>query len=278
MRRRSDLPTFSIVTPSYNQGKYVAETIESVLTQDYPNLEYSVVDGGSDDGSVEILKQYSDRLAFWVSEKDEGQSDAIAKGFSRTTGEYLAWVNSDDAYLRGALRHIGKFLGEYRSVDVVIGGMIVGDADGYVKRVLRPARSIPGCSRRGIFDLLQPSMFFRRSLYASVGGIRRDLHCRMDVDLFHRMIEAGARFAFVRRPISFMRAQPLRKTATWRPKFELERSRFWREQGYNALEDWTAKMVFRFWKAMSGKYFCDWLETRRLRGSHFRVLECDSCS
>ena len=113
-------PTVSIVTPSFNQGRFIRETIESVLSQDYPAIEYMVIDGGSTDETVSILKSYGNRI-FWISEPDSGQSDAINKGWKRATGEILTWLNSDDVYLPGAIAKAADYLQRHPNVGVVYG-------------------------------------------------------------------------------------------------------------------------------------------------------------
>ncbi len=126
----SSLPRVSIVTPSFNQAAFLEETIQSVLSQDYPNLEYIIIDGGSTDGSVEIIKKYADKLAYWVSEKDTGQADAINKGLIRVTGEIVAWLNSDDIYLPGTIRAAVEALQAHPDCGLVYGDVLSVDAKG----------------------------------------------------------------------------------------------------------------------------------------------------
>ena len=114
-------PKISIVTPSFNQGKYIEQTIQSVLDQDYPNLEYIIIDGGSTDETVEIIKKYEHKIHYWVSEPDKGQTDGINKGFAKCTGEIFNWINSDDYYEPGTFYKLAKLFTEHPYVDVVCG-------------------------------------------------------------------------------------------------------------------------------------------------------------
>ena len=121
-------PTISIITPSFNQARFLPRTIESVLTQDYPNMEYILMDGGSTDGSLEIIRNYADRLSYWESKPDRGQTDAINKGFARATGKYLAWLNSDDVYKPGAISEAVDFLENHPEAAMVYGDCTFIDA------------------------------------------------------------------------------------------------------------------------------------------------------
>ena len=114
-----DKPKVSIITPSFNQARFLEQTMRSVLEQDYPNIEYIVIDGGSSDGSLEIIQKYADRLAYWQSQKDKGQTDAINQGFARANGEILAWLNSDDILYPGAVTAAVKQLLEHPEVGMV---------------------------------------------------------------------------------------------------------------------------------------------------------------
>ncbi|HEY5742940.1 MAG TPA: glycosyltransferase family 2 protein, partial [Terrimicrobiaceae bacterium] len=192
-RCKSRLPTIAVVTPSYNQSHLIAETIESVLDQKYDNLEYAVVDGGSTDGTKEILEHYGQRLAYHVSEPDNGQADAIAKGFAHLNGEIMGYLNSDDLLTTGALRFVGDFFARHPQIDVIYGHRIVIDEAGQeVGRWIIP-RHDPHAIRH--FDYVpQETLFWRRSIYEAVGGICTSFQFAMDWDLLLRFINAGARF------------------------------------------------------------------------------------
>src|SRR3990172_3050487 len=177
----------SVITPSYNQAQYLEETIRSVLGQDYPNLEYIIVDGGSGDGSREIVERYADRLAWWVSEEDRGQTDAINKGFAHAKGDVLAWLNSDDTYLPGAVAEAVGYLNSHPEA-----GMVYGDAnliDGVGKAIGKfPARQTDYKRlRRGYVHIPQQAAFFRASLWRQVGPLDPTFYFAMDYDLWVRL-------------------------------------------------------------------------------------------
>src|SRR5262245_14647820 len=158
------LPRISIVTPSYNQGKFIEATIRSVLDQGYPNLEYLIIDGGSTDESVDIIRRYEKHLAYWVSEKDNGAADAISKGFARATGDIFAYLNSDDVYLPGALQTIASVMDD-PAAGVAFGNMYWMDADGKTVGERRQTRFNRLGYLFGGCDLMQPATFWRKDLY-----------------------------------------------------------------------------------------------------------------
>jgi glycosyltransferase involved in cell wall biosynthesis len=180
-------PRVSIVTPSYNQGQFLEQTIQSVLTQDYPDLEYLVIDGGSTDRSVEIIQAHADRLAGWVSEKDLGQTDAINKGFGLASGEIFAWLNSDDTYQPGAVGEAVDYLRRHPEVGMVYGAAYYIDEDG------RPVARYPAAPtdlaglRRGRNTISQQAMFFRARLWRMAGPLDPTFYYAMDYDLWVRI-------------------------------------------------------------------------------------------
>jgi glycosyltransferase involved in cell wall biosynthesis len=184
----SQLPRISIITPSFNQAEYIEQTIESVLSQNYPDLEYIIIDGGSTDRSVDIIKKYTPHLTYWVSEKDNGQSHAINKGLIRVTGTVVNWLNSDDYYEPGALKLIGGNFSD-PSVNVVCArGNIVQDQK-HVK-VSSGTDVYPGNLHKtiGWARIDQPETFFRKSIYDSLGIINERYHFVMDKEFWIRYL------------------------------------------------------------------------------------------
>ena len=180
-------PRVSLVTPCYNGMPWLRAAIDSVLGQDYPNLEYLVMDGGSTDGTVELLKEYGAQLT-WVSAPDDGQADAIARGFERTTGAILGWLNADDALKPGAIRTAVEALQAHPAAGLVYGQADFIDAEG---RIIGPCTVVEPASRHRLLYygdyIIQPAAFFTRAAYQAVGGLDPTLHWAMDWDLWLRL-------------------------------------------------------------------------------------------
>jgi glycosyltransferase involved in cell wall biosynthesis len=212
------LPRLCIVTPSYNTGRYIGPAVRSVLSQDYPHVDYVVMDGGSTDGTVDVLKSFGPRLQ-WVSQRDKGQSDAINRGFARTGAgsgeEVLGWLNSDDTYAAGAFRAVGEFFAGHPEVDVVYGDATYTDTRG--RHIARCVHVEP-YSRRRLFlysdFIVQPACFVRRRAFDAVGGVDASIHWAMDYDLWLRMAAAGCRIAYLPRVLANFRWLADNKTAT----------------------------------------------------------------
>lgn len=180
-------PHLSIITPSFNQAKFLRKTIESVLSQEGVDLEYIIIDGGSTDGSLEIIQEYQDRLAYWESIPDKGQTDAINKGFARARGKYLAWLNSDDVYHTGAAAEAVGYLEGHPDVGLVYGDCTFIDADG--RRIGRfpAAQTDYQRLRRGYVHIPQQAAFFRGDLWEKVGPLDPSFYFAMDYDLWVRL-------------------------------------------------------------------------------------------
>ena len=188
-----DLPHISIVTPSYNQGRFLEQAIRSVLLQGYPNLEYMVFDGGSTDESVSILRRFSEHLAYWRSEPDGGQAQAINMGFERASGEILAWLNSDDLLLPGALHRVAEMQRRHPKAAAWVGACYRIEPSGRLLRLVRPR----GLDRESIADwdgegfFYQPSCFFSAAAWRDAGPLDEGLRYAFDVDLWIRLAGVG---------------------------------------------------------------------------------------
>lgn len=211
-------PSISVVVPSFNQGPFIRETLESLFAQAYPELEVIVVDGGSTDGTLGVLQDYGDRIR-WVSESDDGQADAIRKGFSMARGEWLTWLNSDDLQTDNALHRVADCIAQHPKSEVVAGrGHYVAEDGTYLRPY--PTIRIQGQSvnvQDELFEkgyVAQPSVFYRKDAYERVGGVDATLRYVMDYDLWVRFARAGCSFAFIDADISANRWHDGAKTAS----------------------------------------------------------------
>ena len=215
------MPKVSIVTCSYQQGRYLDATMRSVLEQRYADLEYIVIDGASTDNSLQVIERYAEQLHYWVSEPDQGQTDALVKGFSHSTGDIQGWLCSDDLLLPGALELISKYFNDHPEVDAVYGDSLwINNAGQY----LWPKKESGFNRFTFLFDhnyISQPSMFWRRSLYEKVGGLDKDFNLAMDADLWERF-SRHTHIAHIPAYLSCMRYYPEQKTRAMRPQGMIE--------------------------------------------------------
>lgn len=211
----SPWPRVSIVTPSFNQATFIEETVRSVLLQGYPNLEYVIVDGGSTDGSIEVIRKYERWLAYWVSEPDRGQSHAINKGWERSTGDILAWLNSDDLYLPEAIRRAVEALVQSSGCAMVYSDGLWIDEMGRLEKIQVSGplgiRELLGGSD---FGIPQPTAFMRQVVVREAGGLDESLHMAMDLDLWLKL-GLSHDLCYVReRPFAKLRFHSNQKTRT----------------------------------------------------------------
>ncbi len=207
------LPLVSIVTPSYNQGKFIKATIESILSQDYPNIEHFVADGGSTDETVDILKEYDKKIT-WVSETDKGQTDAINKGLRNTTGDIVAYLNSDDVYLPGTISYIVEMFQKNPDIEFIYGDFHAIDEEG---EIIDRIKTIPFDSNILLYDanfISQPASFYRKSLIEKIGLFDDTLHYLMDYEFFLRAAKRKVNFKLAKRYLSAIRYHGNCKTLT----------------------------------------------------------------
>ena len=240
----------TIITPSFNQAPFLEKTLRSVLDQGHDDLEYLVADGGSTDGSREILERYDDRLAWWVSEPDAGQTDAINKALRRATGDVVAYVNSDDYFLPGAFAAVVDEF-ERTGAPWVIGAAREEEADGTVTGMWEPR--LPTKARHwwllDPWGYPQPSTFWRRELFARHGSFREDMHFIFDTEFGIRLLLSGEVPALTDRPLAVRVDHPAAKSQEAAP-FAREQERFYALHAAKLSRGERAKLAF--WRRFVG--------------------------
>lgn len=217
-------PTISVITPSFNQGGYLRETLASVVDQRYPSLELIVMDGGSTDDSLDVIRSFEGHIAYWESEKDRGQAHAINKGLERATGDVLCWLNSDDVFLPGALNAIAFAFNTHPDWDWVSApslkfGEGLHEIGGFYELPRDAAEWMVHC------PISQPSTFWRRSVYERHGPLDESFHFALDYEYWVRLVTGGERLHFVDRPLSAYRLHDVSKTVAQAERFAAEEVR-----------------------------------------------------
>ncbi|MBZ9965032.1 glycosyltransferase [Mesorhizobium sp. BR1-1-2] len=258
-------PRISVVIPSFNQAEFLERTLDSIFVQNYPKLEVIVMDGGSTDGSVDILKRYNENIAHWESEKDHGPAHAINKGLARATGDVLTWLASDDMYAVDTLRTVGQLFAADTDLSLVVGNALYVDEEDNPKimdhgeyktalyyGVVQPRERVPAYWSY-VHSIPQPSTFFTKGLLDRVGPLDESYHFIFDFELFFRMVSVGKTMK-VEKTLSLYRIHSAAKTSDWN-KFLVELYRFsrpwwphWRDPGFKStLSSFTVAFLNRIW-------------------------------
>ncbi len=214
-------PCITIVTPSFNQGAFLEETIRSVLLQNYPNLEYIIIDGGSNDNSIDIINKYEKWLTYWISEEDQGQADGLRKGFNKADGDLFGWINSDDLLASSALQKVADAYIRNPLFDIYI-GRVENFEDGrfgegheiIIQRNISTTNLIMQMDKRKIGIYHQPGIFFTSNIYRKTNGINPDYYFRMDYDLLLQMLEREGGVYYITENLAYFRKYPQSKTGT----------------------------------------------------------------
>lgn len=247
MPDESQWPRLTIVTPSYNQGKFLEATIRSVLLQGYPNLEYIIIDGGSTDNSVETIKKYENYLFYWHSKADKGQADAINQGLETSTGEIIGWINSDDVYVQGTFYKIVKAFHYHPDYIVVHGNRILINKKGDVTGLIALPPFEP---KTLIYNVCSETAFWQRSAMKQAGLLKSELQFAIDLEFFGRLYQYG-KFLKLNDYLGYFRCYPETKSATMAHIGREEAATEWRRLFGSENRNWEIKKPknwLQFWQ------------------------------
>ncbi len=236
-------PKITVVTPSYNQGHFIEETIRSVLLQNYPNLEYLIIDGGSTDSTVEVIRKYEKYITYWVSEKDRGQSDAINKGFEKATGDIICWLNSDDYYYPNTLYRVANHFMNDSNKNKIIFGQGTFLFEQYNLKIPNKTAKL---SKKLTIDfcdyVIQPSSFWTKSVWDKVGILKNEIHYCFDWEWFIRASKVGVNLQMVEDIFSVYRIHSAHKSSNAGQKRIVEISNLCRKVHGDEIADTYMKL------------------------------------
>lgn len=265
-------PKITVVIPSFNQAEFVGATILSIINQDYLNLEIIVIDGGSSDGSVEIIKRYEKKITYWVSEKDKGQSDALRKGFARATGEILCWLNSDDVFFPGALKKVADVYVQSKA-DFITGVTAHGAINnGGINICAVPPPVWTWNIECNLFGIGQMSTFFTKRLYEKVNGVNPDLFYRMDSDLFYRMILTKPKIQIINSVLGFIRYHNATKTTNFDKVRKQELLKHLTSKNIKMKKYQNSKYIYHLLRFLSGSVFKSALLTKQFKNKKMEEI------
>ncbi len=247
------LPRITVITPSFNQSAFLERTILSVLNQGYPNLEYIIIDGGSTDGSVDIIKRYSSQLAFWESVPDRGQSHAINKGLQRATGDWICWQNSDDIFYPKAFETLAKTIQKNPKLELVIGDIkLIDELDNLIRPMCYVRPTYKSLLAEGMV-LTNQAAFWRNSIHKEIGWLDESLHYGFDYEWFLRILRFTNATYHIPKFLGALRFHSETKTSLNQDKFKLEYAKILEGRSLNAFEKYGYKIRRLFLTLVDGK-------------------------
>ena len=277
-----NLPKISIITPSYNQGQYLEETILSVIDQDYKNMEYIIIDGGSTDNSVDLIKKYEQHLTYWVSEKDTGQSEAINKGFKLASGDIICWLNSDDILMPDSLNMIADCFEKNKDIMLINGNAVLIDEHSNILTDHFILKQKDWYAKKGIFYLSQPSMFWKRQIFDAVGYLKEDFHASMDREFLIRIFKKGYNIGQMNKILAGFRIHSKSKSYKGSERIPYKRDLVELQKlygdKYGSKPKIFYKLIYRLEKLYKGIYFQKWLFTRKWKGRNVNELNSANCN